>query len=87
MKNGKYKLSLDNKTNIITYDNVILDNNLLFNKELDNEKLNQLIVDNNYYDIYTKLVKYISIAFTISLSSSHTNIFAINHHLPLTIQE
>ena len=61
MKNGKYKLSLDNKTNIITYDNVILDNNLLFNKEIDNEKLNQLIIDNNYYDIYNKVVKYISI--------------------------
>ena len=44
----------------ITYDDVILKNNLLYNKEIDNDKLNELYKDNTYYDTYNKVVKMIS---------------------------
>lgn len=58
---GKYSLVLDNKTKIITYDDIILKNNLLYNKEIDNELLNKLNKETNYYDIYNKCIKLISI--------------------------
>ena len=43
----KYKLFLDNKESIILYENVILANNLLLNKEIDREKLATLIKQND----------------------------------------
>lgn len=57
LKNGKYKLETDNYKTITTYDNVILDNNLLFEKTLDNQKLNKIDKDTSYYDIYNKVIK------------------------------
>lgn len=58
---GKYNLVLDNSEKIITYDDVILKNNLLYNKEIDSELLNKLNKETNYYDIYNKCIKLISI--------------------------
>lgn len=58
LKNNKYKIFIDNEC-IVTYDNVILDNNLLFKKEIDNKLYNKLIYDTNYYDIYDRVVKYL----------------------------
>lgn len=60
-KNGKYKLSLDDNSSITTYDKVILDNNLLFNPNLDIEVLTKINEENNYYNIYNKLIKMIGI--------------------------
>lgn len=60
MKNGKYKLELDNKESIVTYDEVILKNNLLFNKEIDSNILNKMNNENDYYNNYNKIIKYIS---------------------------
>jgi len=59
LKSGKYKIELDNNEKIITYDDVILSNNLLFNNELNSEVLNKLNIDTAYYDIYNKTIKYI----------------------------
>ena len=59
LKNGKYKLELDNEDSIITYDEVILKNNLLYNPKID-DKLENLYKDTSYYDIYYKVVKLIS---------------------------
>lgn len=59
LKSGKYKLEIDNDK-IITYDDVILKNNLLFNKEIDEELFNQLNIETSYYDIYNRVVKYIT---------------------------
>ena len=59
-KSGKYILELDNNEKITTYDEVILKNNLLFNKEVDSNLLNQLNIENNYYDVYNKVMKFIS---------------------------
>ena len=61
LPSGKYNLILDNKEKFITYDEVILNNNLLFNKEIDPQLLNKLNIDTKYYDIYNKIVKLISI--------------------------
>lgn len=60
LKNGKYKLQLDNDQKIITYDEVILNHHLLYDKNINSEVLNQIQIDTDYYDIYSKVLKYIS---------------------------
>lgn len=61
INSGKYKVKFDNNDEITIYDEVILQNNLIVNKEVDNERLEQIILDNSFYDIYNKVLKYISI--------------------------
>lgn len=61
LKNSRYKLILNNRQKVITYDDVILKNKLLFPKELSIEDLRQLNLDTKFYDIYNELVKKISI--------------------------
>ena len=39
LNNGKYKLLLENKEVLYTYDNVILSSNILYTKELDENTL------------------------------------------------
>lgn len=58
-KSGKYKIILDNKETILTYDDVILNNNLLFNKQLSISQLNKINNDTLFYDSYNKAIKYI----------------------------
>lgn len=60
LKSGKYKILLENGEKFITYDDVILNNNLLFNKELTQELMIKINEDTSYYDIYNKTLKYIS---------------------------
>lgn len=60
LNSGKYKLELENNQKIITYDDVILKHNLLFDNDVDSNKLNELNIDTNYYDVYNKCIKYIS---------------------------
>lgn len=60
LKSGKYKLELDNDEKFVTYDDVIIKNNLLYNKELTSDLLNKINKDNEYYEIYHKLIKFIS---------------------------
>ena len=57
---NKYILELDNGDKIKTYDEVILKYGLLFHKEIDNDTLEKIINENNYYDIYDKVLKYIN---------------------------
>ena len=57
---NKYLLELDNGDKIKTYDEVILKYNILFHKEIDDNTLEQIINENNYYDIYDKVLKYIN---------------------------
>ena len=61
LASGKYKIEFDNNQKLTTYDEVILKNNLLFNKNIDSSKLNNIINDNDYYHIYNKCINYISI--------------------------
>lgn len=60
LKNSKYKIKLDNEEIFITYDDVILNNGLLFHKEMDNDKYLKLKNDIAYYDIYYSIIKYVS---------------------------
>lgn len=59
LKNGKYKIELDNNEKIITYDEVILEENILYKKELNDELINKINIKNDYYKIYNKTLKYV----------------------------
>ncbi len=56
----KYRITLDNGEIIDTFDEVILKNNLLFDKNIDANLLNKINTDTTYYDIYNKVLKMIS---------------------------
>ena len=59
--NGKYKLFLEDGSTIDTYEDVILNNNLLYKKEIDNNLYNVIINDNMYEEAYNKSVSYIEV--------------------------
>lgn len=59
-KSGKYILEMDDDSKLQLYEDVILNNGLLFNKEIDSELFNKLNLENNYYEVYNKVLKYIS---------------------------
>jgi len=56
----KYKITLDNGEIINTYDEVILKNNLLFDKDIDSKLLNKISSDTIYYNSYNKAVNLIN---------------------------
>ncbi len=58
LKSNKYKVVLENDDTITLYDNIILDNNLLLTKEIDN--IDDILKQNDYYDAYYLSIKYIS---------------------------
>lgn len=55
----KYRLYLDNGEIIDTYDDVILENELLLRKELDAHLYNKILIDTNLQEYYNACVKYI----------------------------
>ena len=57
----KYKLFLDNNEVITLYEDVIIDNDLLIKKEIDNDTLNNLMNQNNDVYAYNVALNYISI--------------------------
>ena len=61
LASGKYKVLFDNKKELILYESVIIDTNLLYKKEITSEEYNNLVSLNNYQDIYNKVIKYIDI--------------------------
>ena len=58
LKSGKYKIKIDDKV-ITTYDDVILKNKLLYQKEIDYDSYHQIGIDSIYYDAYHKALNYI----------------------------
>jgi len=56
----KYKIIFDNNSKLITYDDVIINNGLLYHPNIDSNILNKINKDTNYYDIYYKTVNYIT---------------------------
>ena len=58
---GKYKIFFDNNSDITLYEDVIINNNLLITKEVDNENLDELIKENSKYNVYFIALNYISI--------------------------
>ena len=58
LKSGKYKMEFDNNTKIITYDNILIKNNILFKKEIDDELYNKLYNETLDYNLYSRVLKY-----------------------------
>lgn len=58
-QSGKYKVSFDNGEKLNLNDDIILKNNLLFHKEIDEEEFNNLNNENEKYNRYLKVLKYI----------------------------
>ena len=58
-KNGKYKITFESGELLNTYDDVILNNGLLFHKDVDSPLFNKLNEETKYYDVYNKTIKYI----------------------------
>ena len=58
LKSGKYKMEFDNNTKIITYDNIIIENNILFKKEIDDELYDKLYNETLDYNLYSRVLKY-----------------------------
>ena len=57
----KYRLFLSNGEVVDTYDNVILDNELLLKKELDNSLYNRVLNETSFYDKYNMALNYIKV--------------------------
>ena len=58
LKSGKYKIEIDGNE-LTTYSDVILNNDLLYKKDIDVALVNQINQDTKYYDTYNKIVKLI----------------------------
>ena len=59
--NGKYKLLLEDGSTIDTYEDVILKNNLLYKKDIDDSLYDIIMNDNVYEEAYSKSINYIGI--------------------------
>lgn len=60
MSNNKYKIYFDDDSMLETYDEVIINTNLLYKKEIDESLYNRILDDNAYYEVYNKCVKMLS---------------------------
>ena len=58
LSSGKYKLQLEDNNSLILYEDIILNNNLLLTKEIDD--LYKIKQDNDEYEIYELAKKYIN---------------------------
>lgn len=61
INNGQYKIYLSDGTVLKINSDVIINNNLLYKKEIDNTLLNKILKENDNANIYNKCVKYISV--------------------------
>ncbi len=57
--NNLYKITLSDNTSLSFYDETIIKFDLLFNKDLSKEKIDDLIIFNNKIDGYYKMINYI----------------------------
>lgn len=61
LKNGQYKLRLDNHTNILLHEDLILKHNLLINKNINEEQIDKLLEENTSYIAYDLALNYLKI--------------------------
>lgn len=59
MSSGKYKILFDDNSSIITYDDLIIKNNILYKKEITTDLYEKLINQNYYYEVYNKTLNYV----------------------------
>ena len=60
INSNTYQIVFDDKTKIKTYDEVILKNNLLYKKELDQKEIDNILKENEYYSVYNDSIKYLN---------------------------
>lgn len=63
LKNGMYKLKLDDDSDVIVHEEYILKNDLLLTKEIDMEDVKNVDKINNNYNAYDLAVRYISVKY------------------------
>lgn len=61
MTNGRYKLTMDNDSSMILYEEIILKNNLFPGKEIDIEKQQALFDENYKVTPYHQALQYLNI--------------------------
>ena len=59
LKSGMYELQLENYDKLFTYEEVILEYELLLKKEITNSLMNKIVEKNKYYDCYYKALNII----------------------------
>lgn len=57
---SKYKIVFDNNDYIMTYDNVILENNLLYDKNINDELFLKIKDETKYFEVYNSILKKLS---------------------------
>lgn len=55
----KYKIELDNKPSIITYEDIILKYNILYKKDLSDDLIDKILKENLFYDAFYSCTSYI----------------------------
>lgn len=60
MSRGRYKVFFSDNLNIIFYEDIILKHNLLLKKEISEDELDKIVLDNNEYSAYDMALEYIS---------------------------
>ena len=61
MGNNKYKIYLENNLSFMLYENVIVDNNLLYKREIDEALNDELILENNLEEAYQQALGYLKV--------------------------
>jgi len=61
LKNGQYKLNLDNNTNILLHEDLILKHELLIYKEINEEDIDKLLEENTSYIAYDLALSYLKV--------------------------
>lgn len=59
-QNNKYKIKLEGNITIETYDDVIIKNNILYKKEIDENLKEKIEEENKFYNTYNEIVKLIN---------------------------
>ena len=62
-KNGKYKILLEDQSSFTTYDDIILEKELLLTKEIDEDMIQEIREDSLFYDIYYEMMRKIKVRY------------------------
>lgn len=57
---NQYKIILEGDIEITTYDEIIIKNNILYKKDLDEKTIEEIKKQNEYYETYNVVLKYIN---------------------------
>ena len=60
VRDGKYEITFLSGEKLITYDEILLNDNILYKKELSDKEIKSIQSKNTFYDVYNNALKYIS---------------------------